>query len=73
MGVGLYNLVEEYFKATPARKKEIEAERKRRLPSVEGWPQYPNMKYCEVAQNSWGWDLLRAGSRYMDNDGKIVG
>jgi len=73
MKPGLYDLVQEYFQASPQRKAEIEAERKRLYPTVEGWPQYPDMVYAQVAQNVWGWDAMRGGMTYMDNDGNVVG
>ena len=73
MANGLYDLVKEYAIATSERKSEIEAQRRHLFPSVEGWPQFPDMIYCEVAQNVWGWDRPRASARYMDNSGRVVG
>jgi hypothetical protein len=69
---GLYDLVREHATATRERQKEIEAERAERFPDVFGWPQYPDMVFCEVAQNAWGWARLGIGMRYVDNDGSII-
>jgi hypothetical protein len=70
---GLYDIVKEYHTATPERRKELEAERAESYPEVKGWPQYPEMIYCEVAQNVNGWNLMRADIPYMDNYGRWVG
>src|SRR2546430_4197057 len=70
---GLYDLVQEYFRASPERKREIDAERAQRFPFVKGWPQYPGMMYVEVVPNVWAWSPPMFGARYVDDDGNIVG
>src|SRR5882724_7144965 len=69
---GLYDLTNEYFGATPLRRKEIEAEVAERFPFVKGMPTRPGMVYLEVAPEYWKWAPTGIGLRYLDNDGNII-